>query len=93
MTIYVGQKYPHVYTLRISTGKNQRTKARGALYIPTYECNYKVITGYDIILQEYYITNRRKFDNTKSCTSMNSTNVVQEFTEGKLERRSGGLKG
>ena len=55
--IYAGQKYPRVYTLSISTGKNQSTEARGALYIPTYEYNYKVITGSDPILQEYYITN------------------------------------
>jgi len=54
--IYVGQKYPHVHTLSISTGKNQSTKIRDALYIPIYEYNYKVITGCDTILQEYYIT-------------------------------------
>jgi len=47
--IYVGQKYPHIYKLSISTGKNQSTKVRGALYIPTYEYNYKVITGCDTI--------------------------------------------
>ena len=45
----------HIY-VSISTCKNQRTKARGALYISTYEYNYKVITGCDRILQEYYIT-------------------------------------
>ena len=33
--IYVGQKYPHIYMLSISTGKNQSTEARGSLYIPT----------------------------------------------------------
>jgi len=37
--IYAGQKYPHIYTLSISTGKNQSMKVRGALYIPTYEFN------------------------------------------------------
>ena len=42
--IYVDQRYPHIYTLSISTYKNQSTEARGALYIPTYEYNYKVIT-------------------------------------------------
>jgi len=46
-----------IYTLSISTGKNQSKKVYGALYIPTYEYNYKFITGYDTILQEYYITN------------------------------------
>ena len=40
--IYAGQKYPHVYTLSISTVKNQNMKVRGALYISTYEYNYKV---------------------------------------------------
>ena len=53
--IYVDRKYPHINTLSISTGKNQRVKVRGALYIPTYEYNYKVITVRDTILQEYYI--------------------------------------
>jgi len=39
--------YPHVYTLSISTCKNQSTKVCGALYILTYEYNYKVFTRYD----------------------------------------------
>ena len=81
-----GQKYPHVYTLSISTGKNQSTEARGALYIPIYEYNYKVITRCGTILQEYYTTDKSKCENTKRCTSMNSTNDAHEFTEGKLER-------
>ena len=51
--VYAGRKYPHVYTLSISTGKNQSTKARGTLYIPTYEYNYKVITRCDTILHEF----------------------------------------
>jgi len=42
--------------LNISTSKNESTQARDALYIPTYEYNYKVITGCDTILQEYYIS-------------------------------------
>jgi len=29
-------------------------KVHDALYIPTYEYNYKVITGCDKIFQEYY---------------------------------------
>jgi len=45
--IYAGRKYSHVYTLSISTGKNQSTEARNALYIPMYEYNYKVITRCD----------------------------------------------
>jgi len=48
--IYVGQKCPHIYTLSISTCKNQSMKVCGTLYIPTYEYNYKVITGCDTIL-------------------------------------------
>jgi len=62
-----------VYTLSISTGKNQSTEARGASYIPTYEYNYKVITRCDTILQEYYITDRRKYENKRRYISMNST--------------------
>ena len=90
--IYVGRKYPHIYTLSISTGKNQSTEACGALYIPKYEYNYKVITGCDTILQEYYITDRRNYENVRRYTSMNSTKGAHEFTEGKLERRAGGRK-
>jgi len=37
--------HTHIYILSISTGKKQSTEARGVLYIPTYENNYKVITG------------------------------------------------
>jgi len=48
--IYVGQIYPHIYTLSISIGKNQSSEIRGALYIPTYEYNYKVIIECDTIL-------------------------------------------
>ena len=82
-----------VYTLSISTGKNQISELRGALYIPTYEYTYKAITGCDKILQEYYITDRRNCENTRRYTSMNSTKGAHEFTEGKLERRAGGLEG
>ena len=68
--IHASQKYPHVYRLSISVGKNQRAKARGALYIPTYEYNYKVITRCDTILQEYYITDRCNCENIKRYASM-----------------------
>jgi len=71
--MYAGQKYPHVYTLSISTGKNQSTEISGALYILTYEYNYKVITRGDTILQEYYITDRQKCENIRRYTNMNST--------------------
>ena len=60
-------------------GKNQSIKIRGALYIPTYQYNYKVIIGYDTILQEYYVTDRRKCENTKRYTSMNNTKNVLEL--------------
>jgi len=80
---------PHVYTLSISTRKNQSTEARGELYIPTYEYNYKVITRCDSILYEYYITDRRKCENTKLCISMNDTKCAHEFTEEKLKRHAG----
>ena len=40
-------EYPHVYTLSISADKNQSTEANGALYIPTYKYNYRVITRGD----------------------------------------------
>jgi len=47
--MYVDQKYPHIYTLSISIYKNQSTEAHGALFIPTYKYNYKVITECDTI--------------------------------------------
>jgi len=55
-----------------------------------YEYNYKVITRGDTILQEYYITDSRKCENTRRCTSMNSTNGAHQFTGGKLERHAWG---
>ena len=58
--------------LSISTRKNQNTKIRGALYIPTYEYNYKIITRRNTILKKYYITDRRKCENTKRYTIMHS---------------------
>ena len=82
-----------IYTLSISTCKNQSTEARGALYIPTHVYNYKVITRYDTILQEYYIINRRNCENTRRYTSMNSTKGrsrvcrrCHEPTRGRKER-------
>jgi len=38
-------------------------EAHGALYILTYEYNYKVITRCDTISQKYYITDRRNCEN------------------------------
>ena len=77
--IYVGRKHPHIYTLSISAGKNQSTKVRGGLCIPTYDYNYKVIIGYDTILQECYITDRHKCENTKRYTMINSTKCAHEL--------------
>ena len=91
--IYAGQKYPHIYMLSISTCKNQSTEARGALYILTYEYSYKVITRCDTILQEYYITDRRKCENTKRCTSMNSIKGGSESSQENSRVEQGGLKG
>ena len=76
--IYASQKYLHVYTLSISTGKNQSTEISGALYIPTHEYNYKVITRGDPILHEYYITDMCNCEITKICTCMNSTKTGSE---------------
>ena len=58
--IYAERKYPHIYTLSISTGKNQSTKVRSAYTFQQKEYNYKVITKRDIILQVHYITVRYK---------------------------------
>ena len=68
----------------IRTCKNQSTKVRGILYILTYEYNYKVIKGCSTILQEYYITNRRKCDNTKRYRIMNSTKDAQKLQKKNL---------
>jgi len=79
--------------LSISTCENQSTKICGALYIPAYEYNDKVITGYDTILQEYYITDRRKCENTERYTIINSTKKCPRVIKEKLERREGALEG
>ena len=72
-------KNPHIYTLSISTCKNQSSKICDILYIPTYEYNYKVIARYDTILQEYYIIDRCNCENTKRYTSMYSTKGVTSY--------------
>ena len=54
-------------------------KICNALYIPTYRYNYKVIIGCDTILQEYYITDMRKCEDTKRYTIMNSTKDAHEL--------------
>ena len=91
-----GWKYPHIYTLSISASKNQSIRVCGVLcsvlYIPTYEYNYRVITRYDTILQEYYITDRCKCENMKRYTIMNSTKDRSRFIKGKLESKQKGLE-
>ena len=64
-----------------------------ALYIPTYENNYKVITGYDTILKEYYITDRRKCENTRIYTIMNSTKSAHELQKENSRDEQEGLEG
>ena len=64
-----------------------------ALYIPTYEYNYKVITRYDTILQEYYITDRLNCENIKRYTNMNSTNGTHELQQENSRVEQGDLEG
>jgi len=77
-TYIIGQKYHHIYTLSINTSKNQSSEIRDALYIPTYEYNYKVITERDTILQEYYIIDRCKCENINRYTITSSTKGAHE---------------
>jgi len=49
-----------IYTLSISTEKNQSTKVRSVYIFQHKEYNYKVITERDIILQVHYIITRHK---------------------------------
>jgi len=65
--------------LSISTDNNQSMKVRDALHISTYEYNYKVITRCDTILQNYCITDRRKYENKKRDTIMKSTKSAHEL--------------
>ena len=64
-------KYLPVYTLSISTDKNQSTEANGTLYVPTYIYNYRIITRVITILHEYHITNAQMRE-YKRYTYMNS---------------------
>ena len=78
--------------LCIGTCKNQSAKVRGALYIPTYDYNYKAIIGCDTILQEYYTTDGRNCENTKRYTSMNSTKGAHELQKGNSRVNKGTWK-
>ena len=64
-------------------------KVRGALYVLTYEYNYKIITGCGTILQEYYITDRRKYENIKRYTIMNSIKCAHELQKDNPEMSRG----
>ena len=86
--IYIGQKYPHIYTLSISTSKNQSTEARGALYIPSYEYNYKVITSCDTILHHQYGANAR----IQRMYKYEQYKWRSRVTPGKLGRHAGARK-
>jgi len=67
-------------------------KVCGALYIPTYEYNYKVITECDTILQEYYIIDGRKCENTKRYIIMNSTKGAHELQKENSRDKQGAWK-
>ena len=43
--------------------------------------------GFDIILQGYYITDRRKSENYKKITNMNSTKDAHEFQKENLRAK------
>ena len=53
-------------------------KIRGALYISAYEYNYKINNKCNTILQEYYNTYRRKWENTKRYTFVNCKKEAHE---------------
>ena len=58
--VYAERKYPHVYTLSISTDQNQSTEVRSVYTFQHIDYNFKVITERDIILQVHYIITRHK---------------------------------
>ena len=88
-TYICNRKCPYIYTLKISTNKNQSTKVHGALCIPTHEYNYKVITGCDTILQEYYITGRRNCENTNRYIIINNTKGAHQSQKGNSRAEPG----
>jgi len=67
-------------------------KVHGVLYTPTYENNYKVMIECNTILQEYYITDRRKCENTKRYTIMNSTKDAKELQKKNSRDEQGAWK-
>ena len=81
----VRKRYCNVYTLSISTGKNQSTEASGALYIPTYEYNTKL----SLEMIQYYMN-----ITSLICAIARLQRDVQdeqytgthEFTKGKLDQ-------
>jgi len=78
-TTYIRRsKYPHIYMLSISTGKNQSTKALDALYITTYEQLQSYHRMCHNITRILHINDRRKCKNIKSYTIMNCTKCAHE---------------
>ena len=71
--------------LSFSTCKNQSTEAHGALYIPTYKYNYKVIIRCDTILQEYYIIDTAQMQEYKEIYNNKLYKRHSRVTKGKLE--------
>ena len=76
----------HIYILSISIQKYVMD------YTFQYEYNYKVITRYGSILQEYYITDRCKCENTKRYTIMNSTQDAHKLQKENLRDEQWGLE-
>ena len=86
--IYADHKYPHVYTLNISIGKNQSMKARITLSILTYEYNYKVIIECETILQKYYITDMVQLQEYKEVYNYELYKRRSRVTKEKLESQA-----
>ena len=75
--------------LNISTGKNQSTEARGALYIPTREYGYKVITRCDKYYKNITSPTWRNCENTRMYKYEQYKWRLRVIT-GKLYSRAGG---
>ena len=88
----MGRKFSHIYTLNISTSKNQSTNVHGALYIPTNEYNYKFIIGCDTILQEYYITDMAQMRKHKEIYNNERYKRRSRVIKEKLESQAGASK-
>ena len=58
-------------------------------YTFQYDYDYKVIIGCNIILQEYYITDKRKYENTRRYIIMKSTKGTHELQKKNLRDEKG----